>query len=75
MRIGSALAGVPTRQDMAGGERYVQRETLKSFGLSRGRCSTPGYPSDTDDGNHPEIGSVSAGLEQPVPNRENQNEL
>lgn len=47
MRIGDALAGVPTRLDMAGGERYVQRETLKSFGLSRGRCSTPGYRSAT----------------------------
>lgn len=43
-----ALAGVPTRLNMAGGERYVQRETLKSFGLSRGRLLTPGFQSATD---------------------------
>jgi len=35
---------------MAGGERYVQSESLKSFDLSRGRFPPPGFRSATDDG-------------------------
>ena len=52
---GSALAGVPNLANMAGGERYVQRATLKSFGLSRGRFLAPGYRSATGIGNGRDI--------------------
>lgn len=37
------------RRNMAGGERAVQRETLKAFGLSHGRFAPPGYRSVTDE--------------------------
>ena len=41
----NALAGVCNPTFMAGGERYVQSESLKSFDLSRGRFPTPGCRS------------------------------
>ena len=47
---GNALASVCNPTNMAGGERYVQRATLKSFDLSRGRFRPPGCRSVTDVG-------------------------
>lgn len=41
------LSGRSNSTNMAGGERYVQRATLKSFDLSRGRFSPPGCWSDS----------------------------
>lgn len=61
----NALASVCNLAFMAGGERYVQRETLKSFGLSRGRCSTPGCRSVTGIGKVAEH-DLFPGLEQPA---------
>lgn len=52
---------------MAGGERAVQRETLKAFGLSLGRFPTPGSaPIADQEYALPIWKSFSAGLGKPV---------
>lgn len=43
---------------MAGGGRYVQRETLKAFGLSSRQVFTPGFGADRRAGlNSPYLGT------------------
>lgn len=56
----NALGGAFTLAILAGVERAVQRETLKTFGLSLGKFSPPGCQSATGEGREKPFPRVKA---------------